>query len=242
MNIHDTLNDRQSTHGEYLDRAKMTQTLKQIMRTGMRWDDLVDHERETLDMLANKIGRILSGNPHHHDHWHDIAGYATLSADRNTPEWWDESEDHVDFERPEWTEQTTADELITKHSELMKDIETRYLAMADKPNAFIDGQPDAAVGTPLKVDLGKAAEPLIPKPVQARYMAPDVHSVEEDKKFWDLRAKFTPWLPAGTRFKEPTLAVLEKANAMSKAATEANATETGLNVAALLHPFTTTDL
>ena len=29
-------------------------------------------------MIVHKIGRILAGNPNHSDHWHDIAGYATL--------------------------------------------------------------------------------------------------------------------------------------------------------------------
>jgi hypothetical protein len=37
-------------------------------------------QREALDMIQHKIGRILAGNPNHHDHWHDIAGYATLVA------------------------------------------------------------------------------------------------------------------------------------------------------------------
>ena len=29
-------------------------------------------------MIANKIGRILNGDPNYPDSWHDIAGYATL--------------------------------------------------------------------------------------------------------------------------------------------------------------------
>jgi hypothetical protein len=37
-------------------------------------------QRESLDMIAHKIARILNGNPNVHDHWHDIAGYATLVA------------------------------------------------------------------------------------------------------------------------------------------------------------------
>ena len=37
---------------------------------------------EALDMIATKIARILNGNPDHVDSWIDIAGYATLVADR----------------------------------------------------------------------------------------------------------------------------------------------------------------
>jgi len=39
---------------------------------------LDDMQRETLEMIATKIGRILSGNPHEVDHWKDGAGYFQL--------------------------------------------------------------------------------------------------------------------------------------------------------------------
>ena len=44
--------------------------------------ELSPDQAEALDMIAHKIARILNGDPNHHDHWHDIAGYATLIADR----------------------------------------------------------------------------------------------------------------------------------------------------------------
>lgn len=81
--ITNVLEQRRGTHGEYHDHAAMTQKLKDHMRDGLRWPSLSSHERETLDMIAHKIGRILSGDPHFPDHWLDIAGYATLSHDRN---------------------------------------------------------------------------------------------------------------------------------------------------------------
>jgi len=37
---------------------------------------------EALDMIAHKIGRIVNGDPDYEDSWRDIAGYATLVADR----------------------------------------------------------------------------------------------------------------------------------------------------------------
>lgn len=78
-----TLAARAATHGEYLDHARVTQELKAVIRSGPSYENCTDHERETLDMIAHKIGRIVSGNPHFTDHWHDIAGYARLSEDRN---------------------------------------------------------------------------------------------------------------------------------------------------------------
>ena len=72
------LNERQKTHGGYGDTATMAQALKEEMRRGKNWSVLDDTQRETLEMIATKIGRILSGNPHEPDHYRDIAGYAQL--------------------------------------------------------------------------------------------------------------------------------------------------------------------
>lgn len=83
--IRETLAERGVLHGDFTDHANVTQKLKDIIRGGRNYGKCDLHEREALDMIAHKIGRIVSGNPHVHDHWHDIAGYATLSADRNYP-------------------------------------------------------------------------------------------------------------------------------------------------------------
>ena len=74
----DLLDERAKTHGDFYNVASMAQELKDAMRRGRNWKVLDDTERETLEMIASKIGRILSGNPHEVDHWRDIAGYATL--------------------------------------------------------------------------------------------------------------------------------------------------------------------
>ena len=41
-----------------------------------------DDQREALEMIAHKIARILNGDPNYADNWIDIAGYATLVANR----------------------------------------------------------------------------------------------------------------------------------------------------------------
>ena len=72
------IDERQKTHGDFYRNAMMAQELKDVMRRGKNWKTLDDTQRETLEMIATKIGRILSGNPHEVDHWRDIAGYSTL--------------------------------------------------------------------------------------------------------------------------------------------------------------------
>ena len=74
----DILDEREKTHGDFHRVAGTAQELKDVMRRGKNWKTLDDTERETLEMIASKIGRILSGNPHEADHWRDIAGYAAL--------------------------------------------------------------------------------------------------------------------------------------------------------------------
>lgn len=74
----DIINERQKTHGDFYRVAGVAQELKDVMRRGKNWKTLDDTQREALEMIASKIGRILSGNAHEVDHWRDIAGYAAL--------------------------------------------------------------------------------------------------------------------------------------------------------------------
>lgn len=83
MDTKDLLAERGKTHGDYSEHADYTQAIKRLIEPSPNWKKLHDHERETLHMIAHKIGRILAGDPHFVDHWDDIAGYAKLSADRN---------------------------------------------------------------------------------------------------------------------------------------------------------------
>lgn len=82
MSIEQTLEERRKTHGEFETHARISQSLKDIMRMQDGWSELKSDQCESLEMIVHKIARILNGNPDTHDHWHDIAGYATLVADR----------------------------------------------------------------------------------------------------------------------------------------------------------------
>jgi hypothetical protein len=78
--VNETLEVRETTYGSYLNVAMYAQLIKNDLRSMKNWNSLPPHMRESLDMIANKIGRIMNGDPYYKDSWHDIAGYATLVA------------------------------------------------------------------------------------------------------------------------------------------------------------------
>jgi hypothetical protein len=75
----DVLAERSKTHGDFEDNARTMQKLKHVIRKANNWVDLSDVQKEALDMICVKIGRIVTGNPYEPDHWLDISGYATLA-------------------------------------------------------------------------------------------------------------------------------------------------------------------
>lgn len=80
--IDDMLAERGKQYGKFTSHAELTQRLKYIMKKAPQWAGMDDDQKEALEMIAHKIGRILNGNPHYFDSWKDIAGYARLVADR----------------------------------------------------------------------------------------------------------------------------------------------------------------
>ena len=86
MSIQDTLEQRGSRYGEFAGHAVITQKIKRVMRSSLRWGEMGDDKQEALEMIAHKIGRILNGDPNYKDSWHDIVGYAKLVDDTLTDE------------------------------------------------------------------------------------------------------------------------------------------------------------
>jgi len=83
------LSERGKTHGDFANHAGCTQELKIAMQhwasvSGKDWQTLPNTHREALEMIAHKIGRIIAGDPDFRDHWDDLAGYATLIAQKCT--------------------------------------------------------------------------------------------------------------------------------------------------------------
>lgn len=90
----ETLKERGERYGKFTGHAEITQKLKATMLEGVHMNPettervksrvaRMQHDQiECLEMIAHKIGRILNGDPNYGDSWRDIAGYATLVADR----------------------------------------------------------------------------------------------------------------------------------------------------------------
>ncbi len=81
----DLVTERGGTHGKFSNSARASQRLKRIMREEMQarlernQAPLTAAQQESLEMIFLKIGRILSGDANHPDHWDDIAGYAKIA-------------------------------------------------------------------------------------------------------------------------------------------------------------------
>lgn len=78
------LAERGSRYGKFTGHAKITQDLKLVMKNTGNWGKLANDQKEALEMVAHKIGRILNGDPNYDDSWIDIGGYTKLVADRLT--------------------------------------------------------------------------------------------------------------------------------------------------------------
>lgn len=76
--VDDTLEQRGNRYGDYRHVSGLSQELKTVMQRSENWYKLEPFMQESLHMIANKLARILSGDPYYDDSWHDIAGYATL--------------------------------------------------------------------------------------------------------------------------------------------------------------------
>lgn len=88
MEINEVLKERGSKYGPFSGHAMITQSLKDVFKGQgesvnfeTNWYSLDDFQKEALEMIAHKIGRILNGDPDYDDSWRDIAGYAQLVVD-----------------------------------------------------------------------------------------------------------------------------------------------------------------
>lgn len=88
-----TLAQRGSRYGDFTDHARICQDLMGVMRGAYTkevgnpnfvdsWTRLDAVKQQALTVIADKIARILSGDPNYDDNWHDIQGYAKLVEDR----------------------------------------------------------------------------------------------------------------------------------------------------------------
>ena len=80
--IEQTLEEHGPRYGCFLDHATICQSLKEVMQGVAGWERLQADQKQALEVIADKIARILNGDPDYLDNWHDIQGYAKLVEDR----------------------------------------------------------------------------------------------------------------------------------------------------------------
>ena len=82
--VDDVLDSRAKDYGKFKDGAALMQGMKRLLADHAAKHDKTfsDDQWEALEMIVHKVGRIVNGNPDKVDNWVDIAGYATLVADR----------------------------------------------------------------------------------------------------------------------------------------------------------------
>lgn len=86
MSVQDTLAERGARYGAFDEHSVIAQSLQTVMRgtpdikTG--WQYLAPDMQQALTTIADKIARILNGDPAYIDNWHDIQGYARLVEQR----------------------------------------------------------------------------------------------------------------------------------------------------------------
>ena len=82
MQIEEILNEREEQYGNFLNRSKISQDFKTLIHNGESYRLLKADQKEALEMIATKMGRIVNGDPDYLDSWLDIQGYCQLVIDR----------------------------------------------------------------------------------------------------------------------------------------------------------------
>lgn len=76
----DLVRERGSFRGKFSEQALVSQRLKQTFRSDpANWGRLSAAQKEAMDNMANKMARILTGDPNEKDAWDDIGGYAIVA-------------------------------------------------------------------------------------------------------------------------------------------------------------------
>lgn len=85
MTVEDTLQERGTRYGDFTDHARIVQSLKGVLYTGPSWAKCSLDKRQAMEVICDKLARIVNGDPEYKDNWHDIQGYAKLAEDRCKP-------------------------------------------------------------------------------------------------------------------------------------------------------------
>ncbi len=72
------LEERGNRYGKFTEHAAICQDLKKVMMGAYSWKYLKPCQAQALEVIADKIARILNGDPDYDDNWIDIMGYSQL--------------------------------------------------------------------------------------------------------------------------------------------------------------------
>lgn len=76
------LEERGSRYGDFADNAETAQALKMVLYRSAGFGNMSPVQQEALEVICQKISRIVTGNPNYDDNWLDIIGYTQLVIDR----------------------------------------------------------------------------------------------------------------------------------------------------------------
>ena len=77
-----TLAERGARYCDFSDHARVAQRLQDDMRAEPGWERCDAVQKQALSVIADKIARVLTGDPSYDDNWRDIQGYARLVEER----------------------------------------------------------------------------------------------------------------------------------------------------------------
>lgn len=151
------LAERQKTHGEYGEHARCTQEILRVLQAERGYPLLTDMQKESLHMIAHKMGRIVTGNPDIEDHWDDIAGYAVLISQRlRVPvKIFDHENDIAGALAVAWN--CTRNEAIQRHADILNKL--REKAAAKVPESQ-QADFDKAVEEAISLDIVYTDDPI----------------------------------------------------------------------------------
>jgi hypothetical protein len=75
------LEERGKTHGNAEKQFVISQHIKNILNLRDRTDYIDPYIIEVVDMIAMKLSRVATGDPHFAEHFDDIAGYALKAVE-----------------------------------------------------------------------------------------------------------------------------------------------------------------
>lgn len=82
-NLEEILAVRKENYGSFEDHSLISQRLKNVIASSRDRNRPFEADvAEALEMICHKIARIVNGRNDYADSWYDIAGYATLIANR----------------------------------------------------------------------------------------------------------------------------------------------------------------